>query len=57
MGRMGGINMNDRPHKKLELWRKAIELVTFIYETTKCFPKEEEYGLKSQLRRAAISVP
>jgi hypothetical protein len=44
---MGGINMNDMPHKKLELWRKAIELVTFIYETTKCFPKEEEFVLKS----------
>lgn len=49
--------MNDRPHKKLDLWREAIKLVTYIYETTKIFPKEEEFGLKSQLRRAAVSVP
>ena len=49
--------MNDRPHKKLDLWREAVELVTHIYETTKIFPKEEEFGLKSQLRRAAVSVP
>ena len=49
--------MNDRPHKKMDLWREAVELVTHIYETTKIFPKEEEFGLKSQLRRAAVSVP
>lgn len=48
---------NERPHKKLELWKEAIELVVLVYEITKKFPKEEEYGLKSQLRRAAVSVP
>lgn len=48
---------NERPHKKLDLWKEAIELVVIIYDITKKFPKEEEYGLKSQLRKAAVSVP
>jgi four helix bundle protein len=52
-----GENMNERPHKKLDVWRESIDLVTHIYELTKCFPREEEFGLKSQLRRAAVSVP
>ena len=49
--------MNERPHKKLELWKEAVELVVIIYEITNKFPREEEYGLKSQLKRAAVSVP
>ena len=49
--------VNERPHKKLELWKEAVELVVTIYEITNKFPKEEEYGLKSQLKRAAVSVP
>ena len=49
--------INDRPHKKLELWKESMELVRLIYEITKSYPKEEEFGLKSQLRRAAVSVP
>jgi four helix bundle protein len=48
---------NERPHKKLEAWKKSIALVTLIYEETKTFPRDEEFGLKSQLRRAAVSVP
>lgn len=46
-----------KPHKKLIAWQKGMELVVAIYEITKSFPKEEVYGLVSQLRRAAISVP
>lgn len=49
--------INPRPHKKLKVWQKAVELVIDIYEVSKSFPKEEEFGLKSQLRRASISVP
>lgn len=49
--------INERPHKKLEVWKEAMNLVTLIYDVTKLFPKEEEFGLKSQLRRAAVSVP
>lgn len=49
--------INSRPHKKLQLWENSMNLVTSIYKLTSKFPKEEEYGLKSQLRRAAVSVP
>jgi four helix bundle protein len=40
----------------LEAWKNAHELTLLIYKTTSKFPKSEEFGLKSQLRRAAISV-
>ncbi len=48
---------NFRPHKKLDLWNEAMEMVVELYGLTKGFPREEEFGLKSQLRRAAVSVP
>jgi four helix bundle protein len=44
-------------HKDLDVWKKSIELVTVIYDITKQFPKEEMFGLVSQMRRAAISIP
>jgi four helix bundle protein len=46
-----------RPHHKLEAWNKALELVTEVYRTTENFPREERYGLTSQIRRAAVSIP
>lgn len=46
-----------RPHEKLDVWIKAMELVEKIYVFTKKFPKEETYGLISQMRRAAVSIP
>ncbi len=46
-----------KTHKDLDVWKKSIEYVTSIYERTKQFPKEELYGLTSQIRRAAISIP
>jgi four helix bundle protein len=45
-----------RPHQKLDLWKKAIEFVVDIYRVTERFPKEEKFGLTSQLRRAAVSI-
>ena len=49
--------INPRPHKKLKVWQSAIDLVVKVYKRTEQFPRSEEFGLKSQLRRAAISVP
>jgi four helix bundle protein len=46
-----------RPHEKLDVWRKAIEFVLEVYKATESFPKEEKFGLTSQVRRAAVSVP
>lgn len=44
-------------YEKLEVWEKSHEFVLKIYKATKDFPKEEKYGLVSQLRRAAASIP
>ncbi|HTC94849.1 MAG TPA: four helix bundle protein [Terriglobales bacterium] len=46
-----------KSYRDLIAWQKAIQLVTDIYKTTRQFPKEEIYGLTSQIRRAAVSVP
>ena len=46
-----------KTHKDLDIWKKGISLVTEIYKLTKSFPKEETYGLKSQMQRAAVSYP
>lgn len=46
-----------RPHKRLEAWRAGMELVKKIYRETRFFPADEQYGLTSQLKRAAVSVP
>ena len=44
-------------HKDLRVWQHSMEMVTSIYQMTKTFPKEELFGLVSQIRRAAVSVP
>jgi four helix bundle protein len=44
-------------HKDLSVWKNSIELVSQIYQFTNELPKSEDFGLKSQLRRAAVSVP
>ncbi|HEV7746423.1 MAG TPA: four helix bundle protein [Pyrinomonadaceae bacterium] len=46
-----------RPHQKLEAWSRAIDLVTDVYQSSDHFPKEERYGLTSQIRRASVSIP
>jgi four helix bundle protein len=46
-----------KTHKDLDVWKKAIELVASIYKITSSFPKEELYGLTSQIRRSAVSIP
>lgn len=46
-----------KTHKDLEVWQKSIDLVTNVYKLTYNFPNEEKYGLVSQLRRSAVSIP
>jgi four helix bundle protein len=43
--------------KDLKIWQKGIQLVEDVYALSKTFPKEEIYGLQSQLRRSAVSIP
>lgn len=43
--------------RDLTVWQKAMDYVVAVYELTRGFPKEEQYGLTSQLRRAAVSIP
>jgi len=44
-------------YKDLIAWKKGMQLVEAIYDTTDSFPQHEIYGLTSQLRRAAVSIP
>ncbi len=44
-------------HKDLDLWKDGIKFVQDVYTVTSHFPKEELFGLVSQLRRASVSVP
>ncbi len=44
-------------YKDLQVWQKSMSLVEEVYILTKLLPKEEQFGLISQLRRAAISIP
>ena len=49
--------MAARNYRDLVAWQKAMDLVELVYRTTTGFPKHELYGLTSQIRRAAVSVP
>jgi four helix bundle protein len=46
-----------KTHKDLDVWKEAMTLAKEIYRLTANFPKEETYGLVSQIRRAAVSIP
>jgi four helix bundle protein len=46
-----------RDHTKLRAFELVDDVVVKIYQATKCFPKDEMYGLTSQMRRAAVSAP
>ena len=49
--------MSQSSYKDLVAWQKGMELVAMIYDVTEGFPSHEPFGLVSQLRRAAVSVP
>mgnify|MGYP001580178427 CR=1 FL=1 len=44
-------------YRELTVWQKAMEFVVVIYKFTQSFPPQEQYGLISQMRRAAVSIP
>ena len=48
---------NSYYYKKLKVWQKAMKLVVQVYKATRNFPKHEQYGLISQMRRSVISIP
>lgn len=48
--------MGEKGYRKLKVWAKANEYALAVYKTTKLFPRDELYGITSQLRRAAVSV-
>ena len=49
--------MTDRGHRSLRVWHLAMDLAGAVYQTTTSFPRDEVYGLVSQMRRAAVSIP
>lgn len=46
-----------KTYKELIVWQKAYKLTLLVYKLTKSFPKEEQYGLVTQIRRAVVSIP
>ncbi|MHB1058433.1 MAG: four helix bundle protein [Rhodanobacter sp.] len=54
---MGIRDSFKRPHESLQIWQDAMDLVEAVYRISADFPDSERFGLTSQLRRAAISIP
>jgi four helix bundle protein len=55
--RKKGGNMPIKSFRDLRVWQAAMDLVERVYRLTRAFPKQEVYGLTSQIQRAAVSVP
>ena len=53
---MAGFKMEEERWQKLEVWKLSDDLAYRVYQVSKSFPKEEIYGLTSQIRRAALSI-
>ena len=49
--------MSGKTYRDLELWQKSMDLVVEVYKISKLFPRDEQFGLTSQIRRAITSVP
>jgi four helix bundle protein len=49
--------MKARTYRELIAWQKGMDLVVSVYQLTRRFPHEEQYGLTSQLRRSVVSIP
>lgn len=48
--------MSRHNFRKLAIWEKSVDLATIIYEVTQCYPKQEMYGIVSQMRRSVVSI-
>lgn len=48
---------NEATYRKLKVWQKSMQFVTILYSELKFFPTEELFGLSSQIKRSAISIP
>lgn len=49
--------MTVKSYQELEVWQKAMTFVESVYRATQAFPREEQFGITSQIRRAAVSIP
>ena len=47
----------SRNYRDLIVWKRSIDLIGVIYSCTRSFPKQETYGITSQIRRAGVSIP
>ena len=54
---MGGFAVEVRSYQELRVWQMGMELVRDVYRLSQRFPEHERYGLTSQMRRAAVSIP
>jgi four helix bundle protein len=57
MDESGGQLFKSASYRDLRVWQNAMDLVVSVYHETQDFPREELYGLTSQMRRAAVSIP
>ena len=54
---IGEWTMSTGTHKDLDIWKNSMSIVEEVYSITKAFPSDEKFGLISQMRRAAVSIP
>ena len=45
-----------RPHENLDVWKKSVDFSVAVYKITEAFPRDERFGLTSQIRRASVSI-
>ena len=57
MDSSNGPSENRKPHRRLTVWQRSVELVKLVYGLTRSFPAHERYGLSQQMQRAAVSIP
>ena len=51
------MSYNTKNHKDPDIWKMSMDLATFLYQIANSLPSEEKYGMISQIKRAAVSVP